>query len=115
MEQELTPDDWALLKKLAPECDDLVCTDKGFVERSVLALVAGRFAFDEDDFRERLSTLSDDDLRRLGLRVIDGEEDLGCIAPAFAEAFIEVIEERAGPTIAEQLRSAYQEGTICTR
>ena len=115
MERELTPEDWALLKKLAPECDDLVCTDKGFVERSVLALVAERYAFDEDDFRERLSGLSDDDLRYLGLLVIDGEEDLGCIAPAFAEVFIEVIEERAGPSMAEQVRNAYQEGTICNR
>ncbi len=115
MEQELTPDDWVLLKKLAPECDDLVCTDKGFVERSVLALVAERYAFDEEDFRERLSHLSDDDLRHLGQIVIEGGEDLGCIAPAFAEAFIEVIEERVGPSMAEQVRDAYQEGTICVR
>ncbi len=115
MAQELSPGDWALLKKLAPECDDLVCTDKGFVERSVLALVAERYAFDEDDFRERLSGLSDDDLRHLGALVINGKEDLGCIAPPFAEVFIEVIEERAGPSVADKVRTVYQEGTICTR
>ncbi len=115
MEQELTPEGWAILKKLAPECDDLVCTDKGFVERSVLSLVAERYAFDEDDFRERLSGLSDEEIRYLGVQVMEGREDLGCIAPAFAEVFIEILDERGGQSIAEQVRSVYEEGTICTR
>ncbi len=115
MEHELTPEGWAILKKLAPECDDLVCTDRGFVERSILSLVTERYAFDEDDFRERLSGLSDDEIRYLGFQVIEGKEDLGCIAPAYAEVFLEILEERGGQSMGEQVRNAYEEGTICTR
>ncbi len=115
MDQELTPEGWAILKKLAPECDDLVCTEKGFVERSVLSLVAERYAFDEDDFRARLSSLSDEELDYLASLVIEGKEDLGCIAPSFAEAFLEVLGQRAGESIAERVREVYEEGSICTR
>ena len=103
MARELAEKDWALLKILAPECDAVVCINSGFMYRSILPPVANHYANDEQDFLERLSRLSDEDLRYLVSLVTDGSESLGCMEPGFAATFIDFVRKRLGDEAAKSV------------
>jgi hypothetical protein len=113
MARELSEKDWTLLKILAPECDAVVCISSGFVYRSILPPVANHYANDEQDFLERLSRLSDEDLQYLVSLVTDGSESLGCVEPAYAEAFVELVRRRLGSEAAESVLGVYEEADEC--
>jgi len=103
MPRELDERDRKLLKKLAPECSDLVCSGSGVPFRSLLPPVANHFARDEADFRERIGRLSDEDLRYLADLVLAGEESLGCVPPDMLESFLWRLAERLGNDAAVQI------------
>jgi hypothetical protein len=113
MARELSEKDWTLLKILAPECDAVVCISSGFMYRSILPPVANHYANDEQDFLERLSRLSDEELRYLVSLVTDGSESLGCVEPAYAVTFIDLVRKRLGNEDAESLLSVYEEADEC--
>ncbi len=113
MARELSERDWGLLKILAPECDEVVCISSGFVYRSILPPVANHYANDEQDFLERVSRLSNEDLGYLVSLVTDGSESLGCVEPAYAEAFIDLIKRRLGNEAAESVLNVYEEIDEC--
>jgi hypothetical protein len=96
MPRELSQRDQLLLKKLAPECTELICQGSGVPFHSLLPPVANHFAQDEADFRERIGRLDDGDLRYLVDLVLTGEESLGCVPPDFLEIFLWRVAERLG-------------------
>lgn len=113
MARELSKKDWALLKILAPECDAVVCINSGFLYRSILPPVANHYANDAQDFLERLSRLSDEDLRYLVSLVTDGSESLACVEPEYAATFIDYVRKRLGNEDAESVLKMYEETDEC--
>jgi hypothetical protein len=113
MPRELSDRDREILKKLAPECSDEICSGSGHAFLSILPPVANHFANDEADFSERISRLSDDDLGYLVSLIMDGRESLGCVPPEFVEAFLRRVAERLGNQPAEEIVNLYAEIGEC--
>ena len=61
MARTLSEHDIALLLKLAPECDTLICKGSENAYRSILPPVANHYAKDADDFAMRLNRLTDEE------------------------------------------------------
>jgi hypothetical protein len=81
--------------------------------RSVLPPGAQHFANDENDFREKIARLDISDLEYLVGCIRNGSESLGCIRPAYARVFVEVIAERLGFDPAEEVIEVYVEAGEC--
>lgn len=113
MPRELSARDIRLLKILVPECEGTTCGSSGIMFRSVLPPVAQHFATDEDDFRARIARLDNSDLEYLVGCIRNGSESLGCIRPAYARVFVEMIAERLGFDTAEEVIGFYVEAGEC--
>lgn len=113
MPRELSDRDREILKKLAPECGDEICSGSGHAFLSILPPVANHFATSEDDFSERIGRLTDDDLRYLVSLILDGRESLGCVPPEFIALFLQRVAERLGNKMAEEIVMHYAEEGEC--
>jgi len=113
MPRELSEKDIAILKKLAPECDDLTCSGSGHMFHSILPPVSNHFAQDGEDFTRRISRLSDDELTYITAMIRNGEESMGCLPLEDVEALVHLIQERFSAEIAQKVISAYESGSEC--
>lgn len=113
MPRELTEKDLGILKKLAPECEGMVCAGSDHMFRSILPPVSNHYATDAKDFADRIGRLSDDDLRYLTGLIYSGEESLGCIAEEDLDSFILLVKERISPEEAKKVLNAYAAGGTC--
>lgn len=113
MPRELSDRDREILKKLAPECGDEICSGSGHAFLSILPPVANHFAADADDFSERIGRLTDDDLGYLVSLILDGRESLGCAPSEYIEIFLRRVAERLGNKPAEDIVNLYSEGAEC--
>lgn len=113
MARNLSDKDLAILKKLAPECSDIICSGSGMAFRSILPPLANHLSSDENDFRKRLDSLSDQDLSYLLDLIRDGSESVGCIPPLYARNFIEMVGERFGFDTASEMIDLYVDGVAC--
>jgi hypothetical protein len=113
MPRELSDRDREILKKLAPECGEEICSGSGHAFLSILPPVANHFAADAEDFSERIGRLDDDDLRYLVGLILDGGESLGCAPPEYIEIFLRRVAERLGNKPAGDIVNLYSEGMGC--
>ena len=113
MPRELSEKDIAILKKLAPECGDLTCSGSGNRFHSILPPVSNHFAEDSDDFVQRISRLSDEELRYITDMISKGEESMGCLPVEDIEALVHLIHDRLSPEIAQKVITAYESGGEC--
>ncbi|MDD4254669.1 MAG: hypothetical protein PHP59_04750 [Methanofollis sp.] len=113
MPRLLSEKDLAMLRKLAPECSDLVCAGSGVPFRSLLPPVANHFAAGPDDFGVRLARLDDDELRTLVGLIETGEESLGCVPPACADVLISLLATRLGSGTAGRVLGIYEAAAGC--
>ncbi|MGA2935210.1 MAG: hypothetical protein ABSD81_08665 [Methanomicrobiales archaeon] len=113
MPRELSDRDREILKKLAPECGDEICSGSGHAFLSILPPVANHFSTSEDDFAERIGRLTDDDLAYLVGLILDGRESLGCAPPEYIEIFLRRVAERLGNRPAEEIVMRYAEEGEC--
>jgi hypothetical protein len=113
MPRELSDRDRDILKKLAPECGEEICSGSGHAFLSILPPVANHFATSEADFSERIGRLTDDDLGYLVGLILDGRESLGCVPPDFIEVFLRRVAERLGNKTAVDIVNLYSEGAEC--
>ena len=113
MPRELSERDRAILKRLAPECGDEVCSGSGHAFLSILPPVANHYSRDEADFRERLGRLSDEELGYLADLILDGRESLSCVPPDFIEVFLRQVAERLGNERALAIVNSYNEEGEC--
>jgi hypothetical protein len=113
MPRELSAKDLHLLRILAPEWEETTCGSSGIMFRSVLPPVAQHFATDEDDFRSRITRLNNSDLEYLIGCIRNGSESLGCIRPAYVRVFVELVAERLGFDMAEEVIEVYVETGEC--
>jgi hypothetical protein len=113
MPRELSDRDREILKKLAPECGEEICSGSGHAFLSILPPVANHYSTSENDFSERIGRLADDDLRYLVGLILDGRESLGCVPPEFIEVFLRRVAERLGNKPAVDIVNLYSEGAEC--
>ena len=113
MARELVERDIKLLIRLAPECEDLVCSGSGRSFHSVLPPVANHFSRDAADFRDRITRMPDDDLSYLTGLVLSGGESLGCIDPEMVDIFVREVASRIGEETAKSVVRVYAAGDDC--
>ena len=113
MARTLSEHDIALLLKLAPECDTLICKGSENTYRSILPPVANHYAKGADDFATRLNRLTDGEFVTLVDMIRDGKEGISCIPEECAEVLIEQALRRAGPEAGNELYALYEAGTQC--
>ncbi len=112
MARTLDVKDIALLKKLAPELEDLICEHADVPFKSILPPLANHIAPDVEDFERRLSMLTADELQYLVTMIRDGAESLSCVPPSHAEVFISLVASRISPEAAEEIMTVYLD-TAC--
>lgn len=113
MARILSEKDIDLLKKLAPECEDLLCAGSGVPYRSILPPLANHYSEDAIDFHRRVSGISPADLEYLVSLILGGEESLGCVPPDYIVIFLGVVEEKLGEETAATVRQKYEENHEC--
>ncbi|MCQ1536162.1 hypothetical protein FTO70_10815 [Methanosarcina sp. KYL-1] len=113
MARILSDKDIDLLKKLAPECEDLLCSGSGVPYRSILPPLANHYSEDAIDFHRRLSGTSPEDLEYLISLIFSGEESLGCVPPDYITIFLRVVAEKLGEEAAAAVRQKYEENREC--
>ncbi|MDE4908609.1 hypothetical protein L0665_08325 [Methanogenium marinum] len=113
MARILSEKDQKILKKCAPECDDLLCSGSGVTYRSVLPPVANHYATNADDFRERINRLTADELEYLTTLITTGEESLCCLPPDYFAALLEQVTEQLGKSVRREMLNAYRSGDDC--
>jgi hypothetical protein len=113
MPRELSNRDLDLLKKLAPECTEIVCSGSGFAFRSILPPVANHFAVDAADFRSRLDRLTPDDLMYLVTLIRDGSESMGCVPPEYGGVFIDTVSAKLDTRTAAEMMEIYENSQQC--
>ena len=104
MARDLTEQDYALLRKLVPEYAGGFCPGSGHAFHSVLPPVSNHFSADAEDFKRRISVLSDEDWAYLAALMEQGEESLGCMPEEDVEAVLGQISRRVAPDIADRIR-----------
>jgi len=113
MPRDLSERDREILKRLAPECADEICSGSGHAFLSILPPVANHYATGEADFRERIGRLSDEDLRYLVSLIKEREESLGCVPPELLSIFLQRVADRLGYKQAEEIVLLYGEEGGC--
>ena len=113
MARILSEHDIALLLKLAPECDTLICRTSETAFRSILPPVATHYAKDADDFAARLNRLTEEEFVSLIELIRVGEEGMTCLPTECAEVLIEQTMRRAGVDAANELYALYELGNQC--
>jgi len=113
MARILSEHDIALLLKLAPECDTLICSTSETAFRSILPPVATHYAKDADDFAARLNRLTEEEFVSLIELIRVGEEGMTCLPTECAEVLIEQTMRRAGVDAANELYALYELGNQC--
>ncbi len=113
MPRELSEKDIEILKKLAPECGDLTCSGSGHPFHSILPPVSNHFSEDENDFAERISRLSDEELTYIAGMIEKGEESMGCLPEEDVDSLVKLIHDRLSDEVAKRVISAYESGYVC--
>lgn len=108
MARKLNKDDLILLRKLAPELVDPTCAHAGGEFRSVLPPVSQHVSSSQEDFRERLMKLSDDELNYLIDLIFEGMESLHCVRKEHVDALVEVVGSRLSTVKATELLELYK-------
>jgi hypothetical protein len=113
MARILDENDIRILRLLAPECEELICSGSGVEFRSILPPVANHYSLNEKDFRERLMRLNDKDLLYLIEKMRSGEESVACIPPELAEVLVDLISTRLGKSEADEVMNIYETMDEC--
>jgi hypothetical protein len=113
MARELSQTDIRILKKLAPECEDLLCSGSGEGFRSILPPVANHYSAGEADFGRRLEGLSDEELRYMIGLMRTGEESIACVPPELAEVLFTFLARRCSDAVAREVEEIYNTMDEC--
>jgi hypothetical protein len=113
MARELDERDIKILRILAPECEEMICSGSGVEFRSILPPVANHYSRDEEDFKHRLMRLTDSDLSYLIEKIRSGEESVACVPPEYADILIGEIVSRLGKEVAAEILHIYETVDEC--
>ncbi len=113
MARQLDEKDIKILRILAPECEEMICSGSGVEFRSILPPVANHYSRSEEDFKKRLLRLTDGDLRYLVGKIKEGEESVACVPPEYADILIGEISIREGKDVANEILNIYETADEC--
>ena len=113
MARELDERDIKILRILAPECEEMICSGSGVEFRSILPPVANHYSRDEEDFKKRLMRLTDGDISYLVGKIRTGEESVTCVPPEYADILIGEILIREGKEVADEVLNLYETADEC--
>ncbi len=108
MARRFSERDFAILRRLAPEYRGILCPGGGHEFHSILPPISNHVAADEEDFRERVSRLSEEDWRYLADRILSGREDLWCMPEEDIETVVACIREAVSEDVAGQVGRLYR-------
>ena len=113
MARELDERDIKILRILAPECEEMICSGSGVEFRSILPPVANHYSRSEEDFKQRLMRLTDGDLTYLIGKIRTGEESVTCVPPEYADILIAEIAAREGKEVADEIITILETADEC--
>jgi len=113
MARELDERDIKILRILAPECEEMICSGSGVEFRSILPPVANHYSSSEEDFKKRLMRLTDGDVSYLVGKIRTGEESVACVPPEYADILIGEISIREGKEVADEVLNLYETADEC--
>ncbi len=111
--RELDEKDIQILRILAPECEEMICSGSGVEFRSILPPVVNHYSRSEEDFKKRLMRLTDGDITYLVGKIRTGEESVACVPPEYAEVLIGEISSRKGKDVADEVLDLYETVDEC--
>jgi hypothetical protein len=113
MPRELSENDIAILKKLAPECGDLTCSGSGHMFHSILPPVSNHFAADANDFADRINRLSAEELTYIIGMIESGEESMGCLPEEDVDSLVKLVHDRISDEAARRIMTVFESGPGC--
>ena len=107
MTRTLDERDVAILRKLAPEYEGVLCPESGHEFHSILPPVSNHIAEDETDFAGRIGHLSEDDWRYLTEQILKGRESLSCMPEEDVDLVLREITVHVSEETADRVRRLY--------
>lgn len=107
MSRELSDKDLEIFKKIAPEYSIEICPGSGNSFQSILPPLSNHISKDLNDFKERLSKLSERDWDYLTELIFNGDESIGCLGWDAMDSVIFYINQYS-PEKAKRISTIYE-------
>ena len=104
MARSLSETDLNIMHKLVPELKDDSCSSSHPAYRSILPPVSNRYATSDNDFEERLSKLTDQELEYIVDLIFDGMECLNCVRESHVGILLQAVSQRLSKKKADDLK-----------
>ncbi|MBW6469968.1 MAG: hypothetical protein K0A90_01965 [Methanosarcinaceae archaeon] len=104
MARKLSDTDLQIMHKLVPELTDDSCSSSHPAYRSILPPVSNRYSSSDDDFKERLSRLTEQELEYIVGLIFDGMECLNCVQKSHIGILLQTVSERLSKERSEDLK-----------
>ncbi|MDK2891957.1 hypothetical protein [Methanohalophilus sp.] len=105
MRREFTDRDMEIFNKLAPEAGGNNISSMGHPFPFILRPVSHKFAESAEDFKERLSRLSMEEIEYLADLVMEGTEEIRTLEDEDIDSFFEVVSEKVSAEKVEALKN----------
>ena len=104
MARNLSDTDIQIMHKLVPELTDDTCSSSHPAYRSILPPVSNRYASSDDDFKERLTRLTVQELEYIVNLIFDGMECLNCVRESHIGILLQIVSERLSKERSDELK-----------
>jgi len=104
MARSLSDTDLHIMHKLIPELTEDGCSSSYPAYRSILPPVSNRYASSDDDFKERLARLTEQELEYIVDLIFDGMECLNCVRESHIGILLQAVSERLSKENADDLK-----------
>ena len=106
MARELSEKDIEIFKKAAPDYEMDLCPGSGMEFKSIFPPLSKHISKDNNDFRERLSRLSENDWNYLTKMILSGDESISCLSEESFESVLFFINKISSED-ARRIRAIY--------
>ena len=104
MARNLSDSDLCIMHKLVPELTDDSCSSSHPAYRSILPPVSNRYSSSDNDFKERLSRLTEQELEYIVGLIFDGMECLNCVQKSHIGILLQTVSERLSKERSDDLK-----------
>ena len=104
MARNLSDTDLQIMHKLIPELTEDACSPSHPAYRSILPPVSNRYSSSDNDFKERLARLTEQELEYIVDLIFDGMECLNCVQKSHIGILLQTVSERLSKEKADDLK-----------
>ena len=104
MARSLSDTDLHIMHKLVPELTEDGCSSSYPAYRSILPPVSNRYSSSDNDFKERLGRLTEQELEYIVDLIFDGMECLNCVRVSHIGILLQAVSERLSKEKADDLK-----------